>query len=385
MKNCLPSLLFIALIAMGCSQSNDLPTPAPTTPLTRLSPTPTRPIPTPDLPTPNLSTPTILPTSTIEPTQAPLPSLQVISLQNASKVQLLRTLQIPGYQLSSVSQCSLDFSPDGSLLAAVCGISPAPVWEMQSAQLLYALLDQASHQVAVSFSPTSDVLAVGGFSGEVRLFDPSSGKPTGALPALPSQVWDLDFNPSADQLAIATFASGVFLERFPGGQPLWNQSDKGQLHVLSVDLSGDGTILAYGAVSSGVHVVDTASGEMIATLNIPAPVGDVAFSPDGLLLASGSDDNKVRLWNTSDYSLKQELAGHSSYVNGVAFTPDGSLLVTGSKDTRLGLWDVATGNLLQLLRDHTSAVLRVAVNPQGTLVASISWDGTVRLWGVAGE
>jgi WD40 repeat protein len=314
-----------------------------------------------------------------------LPSLQVISLQNASKVRLLRTLQIPGYQMSSVSQCSLDFSPDGSLLAGVCGISPAPVWEMHSAQLLYTLLDEASHEVAVSFSPTGDVLAVGGFSGEVRLFDPSSGKPTRVLPGLPSQVWDLDFSPSADQLAIATFASGVFLESFPGGQPLWNQSEKGQLHALSVDLSGDGTILAYGAVMSGVRVLDTTSGEMIATLNIPAPVGDVAFSPDGLLLASGSDDNKVRLWNTSDYSLRQELAGHSSYVNGVAFTPDGSLLVTGSKDTRLGLWDVAAGKLIQLLGDHTSAVLRVAVNPQGTLIASISWDGTVRLWGVEGE
>ncbi len=66
-----------------------------------------------------------------------MPMLKTITPENASTIQLLRTLQIPGYTRGRVSQCNTAFSPDGALVLGVCGKNPVAVWDVQSGQLRY--------------------------------------------------------------------------------------------------------------------------------------------------------------------------------------------------------------------------------------------------------
>ena len=65
---------------------------------------------------------------------------------------------------------------------------------------------------------------------------------------------------------------------------------------------------------------------------------------------------------------------------GVAFSPDGRLLATASEDKTARLWDPATGKHLRALTGHTGPVLSVAFSPDGRLLATTSWDHTARLW-----
>jgi WD40 repeat protein/energy-coupling factor transporter ATP-binding protein EcfA2 len=152
-------------------------------------------------------------------------------------------------------------------------------------------------------------------------------------------------------------------------------------HILATS-SDDKTVLLWDiSTLHHPHLLSTLTGH---THYVPS----VAFSPDGHVLATASDDTTARLWDIHDPRHPSPLAtltGHTRVVASVAFSPDGHTLATSSYDHTLRLWDVHDlnhPNPLGILTGHTSGINSVAFNPDGNVLASASDDTTARLWDV---
>ncbi|MCJ1267070.1 hypothetical protein MMC22_006955, partial [Lobaria immixta] len=155
-------------------------------------------------------------------------------------------------------------------------------------------------------------------------------------------------------------------------------------HSSQVDIvvfSPDGQLLASGSQDCTVRLWNMQTGECCSLLKgYSSDVNIVVFSPDCQLVASASCDCTVRLWDAQNGECRSLFEGHSDWVNSVVFSPDGQLVASGSQDCTVRLWDAQTGKCRSLLEGHSGYVQIVVFSPDGQLVASGSWDGTVRLW-----
>ncbi|MBI3176901.1 MAG: hypothetical protein HYZ35_02820, partial [Chloroflexi bacterium] len=132
-----------------------------------------------------------------------------------------------------------------------------------------------------------------------------------------------------------------------------------------------------------VRVWRVSNGSLILELPIQTfGVRSLAFSPDGVTLATSGEDGSIRIWAAGTGTLLHTLGGHVGPVNRIAFSPDGGLLASAGSDQTVQVWKVADGTLLTRLEGHAAPVISVAFSPDGTRLASGSLDGTVRFWGL---
>lgn len=175
--------------------------------------------------------------------------------------------------------------------------------------------------------------------------------------------------------------------------------DDGFIRLLQADSStivkeSDGPVVALAFSPNGV-LIASASGSAIELLDLEsrqaAPLGhtgkqpSLVFSPGGKSLAASSTDSpcEINVWNLQTggmRSLKGKWKGPSS----ISFSPDGRTIVAADSDLSnpsLRVWDVETG-AARVLGRSTRQITSVAFLPDGNHIASGSWDETIRLWNV---
>eukprot|EP00118_Oscarella_pearsei_P005225 m.23720 g.23720 ORF g.23720 m.23720 type:complete len:442 (+) comp28522_c0_seq1:1247-2572(+) len=191
----------------------------------------------------------------------------------------------------------------------------------------------------------------------------------------------------------------------------------GKFRVLSVDLhktSVPGNHSAFWKLASGgedsdvkIWAIEVPGSKVEFRANLKrhnGAVNVVRFSPDGGILASGSDDRAILLWtyvgdsereekslsegelpNKETWSVTKLLSGHSNGVFDLAWSPDSMHLVSCSVDSTAMMWDVAKGRKVKIFDEHSHYVQGVCWDPKNRFVASQSADRTVKIYSVSSK
>nr|OQO19819.1 hypothetical protein B0A51_12754 [Rachicladosporium sp. CCFEE 5018] len=137
------------------------------------------------------------------------------------------------------------------------------------------------------------------------------------------------------------------------------------------------------------HLTDLIKRVCVVRADAPDPkdtynyVNNLAFTPDGSQLSSGSNDERVRVWGVPTMSVLAECLGHVDKVSSTAISPDGTLLASGADDYEVRLWHMENKQVYRVLLGHSKWVNCVIFAHSGIRLASGSMDGTIRLWDIA--
>ncbi|GIV19879.1 MAG: hypothetical protein KatS3mg023_1630 [Armatimonadota bacterium] len=159
--------------------------------------------------------------------------------------------------------------------------------------------------------------------------------------------------------------------------------------ITCLAFSPDGQLLATGSNDHTVKIWRVSDGSLVRTLSghPDERYYCVAFSPDGQMLASGTESGAIRIWDVSSGSIVRTLTEPDLMPATLAFSPDGQFLVAGARyslsSVDLLLWRVADGTLVRTFAGHTRVVWSVLFSPDGQTIASAEYDGDIKLWKVS--
>ncbi len=185
------------------------------------------------------------------------------------------------------------------------------------------------------------------------------------------------FDVTGATFAVSRADGSIHLYQANGQAGVVMQGHDGRVEGLAI--RNNGTVLASGSDDESVRVWNTASGEEIAKLDTAEDwVRSVVFNPLNGDLAFAGGDQKVTIWRENTPIM---LSGHQASVRSLAYSADGAVLASGDRDSKIWLWDT-NGTQISMLNTEGGAILALAFSPSGTQLVSGDFDGNVKVWTV---
>ena len=334
-----------------------------------------------------------------------------ISLWDLASRRMVRTfVDEPGIVTTCVA-----FSPDGRTLASGYEDGTIALWDIASGrQLLGPAVQQREEIISATFSPDGHTLAsvARGYAGghttfTIRLWDATGGRGMRS----PPPIFALDSNSPYPDVAFShdgqtlAFTDGKKVDLWDLTRGLLPRS-LGHNGVFFVAFSPDGRTLASGADDNTIKLWSVDEGGELRNFAADfqsynailrssySSFSLIAFSPDsGTLLAAGLSDHPIHRWNLESGLPLSNVAIQTARVRSLAISPDLRMVAsfgtpTLSADTGDGmivLWDLESGREIGRLVGHAKSVDAVAISRDGKMLASGNWGPTIKLWNLTSK
>ena len=303
------------------------------------------------------------------------------------------------------------FSPDGKQFV-VTGSPGAQLRDAQTGEIIRDLPGLDDKVYAAAFAPALGLLLTGSADGQVRFWNPTGSSVLGTISAHHKSVWHISFDSRQKQvltaggdglLKIWDAISRKLITTLDRRKPELTakpapetEDDREDIVRRAVFFAGGTRVIAAYQSAEDVVVWDVPKHRIIGSLQAIRSPGaanteqrgfgteaySVALSPDENLVAVGSGDRDIGIFDLAKLKLEKSLSGHTDRVFALAFSPDGTRLASGSRDGTVRLWDIESGENYATLRGHTGSVYSVQFSPDGRFVLSGSQDGSAILWDV---
>jgi WD40 repeat protein len=274
---------------------------------------------------------------------------------------------------------AIAFNPDGTSFATASSDRTLILWDSENCELLQTFISHTRAVLTVVFSPDGTTLLSGGNDRTVIWWG-IDGEPIHVFTGL-DFVRDVDFNPEGTAFISADRSSMLVEWSLENGNIVQQFFDH-TASVSSVAYTTDGKLMA--TASDDQEIVIYSAGDIVQRLQgHETYVNTIAFSPNNQTLASADENGVIRLWDVETGQPLRDFEGHEQAVRSLSFTPDGQFLLSGAGvfvDGEMWLWNVETGEIVQTFEGFDGAVWGIDISPDGQMAASASEDNTVRLW-----
>ena len=276
--------------------------------------------------------------------------------------------------------------------------APPPATEAKIADVLANLpkiapvTDRKKAIQALAYSPKTGLIAVGSYAS-AQLIDAATRQPRGTLEGIAGKVNALVFSPDGSTLFVAAGDAGIGGIAYqwrvddPAHAQLARKFEGHKDALYALALSPDGETLATGSYDQKIKLWNVETGAEIKTLSgHNGAIFGLSFRPDGKVLASASADRTVKLWDVASGKRLDTFSQPLKEQTAVAFAPDGATVAAGGMDNRIRVWSVSANaeegtNPLRFTRyAHEGALLNLIFSADGSLIASGAADRTVKLW-----
>jgi WD40 repeat protein len=311
------------------------------------------------------------------------------------------------------------FSPDGSHFITGSIEPTTRIWDAKSGQPGTALLSHQDSIECATFSADSRYVATGSRDKTVRIWDTANGQPIGKPLQHDTDVNSIGFDPTTADRLVTTFdtiariwdrsteqhqdlehpgpvtsaqftsTGGAVLTTCQDGMArLWSTETFQVIHDCRLR-SGSADSASISANSDRIAIIGGKEVLLcksdlteLGSLNHPSDVTCAAFSTDGSLLLSASNDGKVRVWSAFSGKEIGEAIDEKNQVLSAAFTPDDHILL-GTSNGVLRAWISPSVAPLGSVLWHRTGVQTISVSPDEKMVLTGAGDGQARLWDIA--